>query len=178
MTNAEAGPSALCASCHAADIGVTDEERFAERLAPMAPQSLLAPLNCVGCHRPHTFRAAPPPPDQQERARAFGVQLAAAKQRLAQLLPAIKGCNPKAGPSHHVETVGDRLAIVDERGAALGDCNGDGEFAGEDPWLQSAVADAWYRRWYDLMVVERDKTGGLHNPEAAQRRIESALRGL
>jgi predicted CXXCH cytochrome family protein len=174
-----AGLSALCARCHTADLDATPERRFALRLAPMAPQSLLAPPNCIDCHRPHTFRAEPPAGEREARARALVSELATAKADLERALPELRGCNRRASTARHVAVVSDRLALVDAAGVPLGDCNDDGAFDGaEDPWVENAVAARLYPRAYELFVVERDKSRGVHSPEGASRRIRQALDGL
>jgi predicted CXXCH cytochrome family protein len=178
VVDERAGVSALCARCHTGDLDRTPEQRFALRLAPMAPQALLAPPNCVDCHRPHLFRASPPTGEVEARAAALARELASTKAELERRIPPVRGCNPSAGVARHVVVVGDRLALVDDAGSALGDCNGDGAFDGEDPWVTGALADRFYRAAYDLFVVERDKSRGVHDPAGAALRIRRALEGL
>jgi len=164
-------------NCHRPDLAQSPAQRVAERRAPMAPQSVFAPVDCPRCHRPHTFRAPVLDASAEAQARTFLARLTAAKAELEAKLPTVTGCNPRALVARRVAVVGDRLALVDEKGVALGDCNDDGNFDGEDSFLNETLAERLYARWYDFFTVERDKTRGRHNPALASRLLERALRG-
>ncbi len=175
---ARGGASAVCSDCHRADLGVEAARRVALRLAPMAPQSELAPADCVRCHAPHGFRAAAPTAAERETAERISTLAERARVALRAKLVGLRGCNRAAGSARDLAVVRDRIAIVDGQGHALGDCDGDGRFkegGREDPLVSSKLAAAIYRRAYDLLTVERDRSRGLHNPERAERMLQAAL---
>ena len=169
VTDKDRGASALCAACHRSDLAASDEIRLAARLAPMAPQAELAPADCLRCHRPHIFRANP------VTASAALLDLAPTHARLMAALPPRRGCNRAARGATDVTVVGDRLALVDARGQALGDCDGDGLWsADEDPLLDDELAAQLYWPWRFYLIVARDHTAGRHDPARARQFLARA----
>lgn len=176
---AAGGSRALCAECHRADAGADPAKRLALRLAPMAPQSEMAPGDCIGCHRAHTFRAPQPVGADEQVAARFKVRIAEARAALRADLPRVRGCNRAARGAADVAVVRDRLALVDAAGNALGDCDDDGRFGErEDPMVSAAVAAALYARAYSLATVERDRSNGLHAPDRADMLLGESEKGI
>lgn len=153
--------------------------------------------SCVGCHMSeskgveaggHTYRAAQTPmgriPDAACREchesavddgrRVVAARLASLRAKLEARVranPPFDACGKDTGAAGFAERDA-RLVLLTTDGRALGDCNGDGmltpaEAATGMSTLPSALRDAIY----NLSMVEKDGSLGVHNPSY----VESAL---
>ena len=67
-----------------------------------------------------------------------------------------------------------RLILTDRSGAMLGDCDADGVFGSDEtPFTTSALRPTLRNAAYDLALLRRDGSNGVHNPEFAFRMFDA-----
>jgi predicted CXXCH cytochrome family protein len=90
----------------------------------------------------------------------------------------IHGCG---GSAAGFGTSGEVVVLVDEKGVDLGDCDHDGKLAGlERPFGWPPAAADLYPAAYNYLLIQRDRSRGLHNlpfAVAVLQRTLAAVRG-
>ncbi|HEY8430770.1 MAG TPA: carboxypeptidase regulatory-like domain-containing protein [Sandaracinaceae bacterium] len=110
-----------------------------------------------------------------EHARALARAREALRARIAAL--SVRGACGRTAAD--VAMIGARLALVDARGVALGDCDEDGSFdPGETPTSLDALPRSIADAAHDLAMIERDGSEGVHHPAYAFRVIAAATNAL
>jgi hypothetical protein len=166
-----------CVGCHMAEPPAGLEDRVGEHTFAAADGA--GRINRQPCTACHDDRSAGSGDALSASVIALGEVLEESRARWRRRLASLKiegRCGGEA-VARDVRLRDGAAVLIDDRGRALGDCDGDGRFGpDESPLTLAALPKQLGDSGWDLLRLLRDGSRGIHNPSlvrALQRAVES-----